>query len=129
MTSSRILHARPSSPKNVTGIVLIAPSCASIPNGMRKVAPMKIKFNEREFKRLIQTEVQSGVNKIAAEQTRDLDRLRQQYTGRAVSEIKPALQQLFRRYDGRLTEPQLTEWAQMISDGTRVTMKAGRIQL
>lgn len=90
---------------------------------------MKIQFNEREFKRLMQTEVQKGVDKVAAEQTRDLDRLRQQYAGRAVAEIKPALQQLFRRYDGKITDPELTEWAQMVSDGTRITMKADRIRL
>lgn len=90
---------------------------------------MKIQFNEHELKRLMQTEVQKGVDKVAAEQTRDLDRLRRQHTGRPVAEIKPALQQLFRRYDGKITDPELTKWAQMISDGTRITMNAGRIRL
>lgn len=90
---------------------------------------MKIKFNEREFKRLMQTDVQKGIEKMAAHQTRDLERLRQQYTGRPVAEIKPALQQLFRSYDGNVTDPELSEWAQMISDDTRITMKAGQIRL
>lgn len=65
---------------------------------------MKIQFNEREFKRLMQTEVQNGVEKMAAQQTRDLERLRQQYTGRPVAEIKPALQQLFSSYNGKVSE-------------------------
>lgn len=90
---------------------------------------MKIQFNEREFKRLMEKEVQAGIDKMAAEQNRELDRLRQQYTGRPVEQIKPALQRLFARYDGKITEPDLTEWAQLISDGTKITLKPDRIRL
>lgn len=115
--------------ENVAGLLaLSAPACISIPSGMRKQNPMKIQFNEREVKRLMQTEVQKGVEKLAAQQTRDLERLCQQYIGRPVAEIKPALQRLFRRYDGNVTDPELSEWAQMISDGTRIRMQAGKIR-
>ena len=45
-----------------------------------------------------------------------------------MAEIKPALQRLFARYDGKITDPKLSEWAQLISDGTRIEMKPGRIR-
>lgn len=66
----------------------------------------------------LRREIQAGVDRVAREQTRDLDQLRQQYAGRPVAEIKPALQRLFARYDGKITDPKLSEWAQLISDGT-----------
>lgn len=98
------------------------------PNWDEEAVPTKIQFNEREFKRLMQTEVRKGVEKMATQQTRDLERLRQQYAARPIEEIKSALQQLFGRYDGRITEPELSEWAQLIADGKRITMKAGKIR-
>ena len=83
-----------------------------------------IKFDQAALRR----EIQAGLDRVAREQTRDLDRLRQQYTGHPVAEIKPALQRLFARYDGKITDPDLSEWAQLISDGTRIEMKPGRIR-
>jgi phage tail-like protein len=32
------------------------------------------------------------------------------------------------RYDGKITDPELSEWAQLISDGTRIEMMPGRIR-
>jgi hypothetical protein len=83
-----------------------------------------IKFDQAALRR----EIQAGLDRVAREQTRDLDRLRQQYTGHPVAEIKPALQRLFARYDGKITDPELSEWARLISDGTRIEMKPGRIR-
>lgn len=85
---------------------------------------ISINFDEREFKR----KMQSGVDKFAREQTRDLDRLRQQYVGRPIDEIKPALHRLFARYGGKITDPELSEWAQLISDGTRIELKPDKIR-
>ncbi len=84
---------------------------------------VSFEFNEREFKRLMETEAQSAVNDLAQQQTVELDQLRQQYTGRPVDEIKPVLQNLFAKDGGNITDPELSEWAQLISDGTKIEMK------
>ncbi|MGC5225108.1 hypothetical protein ACPW96_21275 [Micromonospora sp. DT81.3] len=89
---------------------------------------LSLNFNEGEFKRQMAAAAQSGLQQLAREQTSDFDRLRQQYTGRPVEEIRPALQRLFARYDGKITEPELTEWAQMISDGTPIEFKPEKIR-
>lgn len=79
-------------------------------------------FNEREFKHLMETEAQTAINDLAQQRTRELDQLRQQYTGHPVEEIKPALQSLFAKDGGNITDPELSEWAQLISDGNRIEM-------
>lgn len=66
-------------------------------------------FNEREFKRLMETEAQSAINELAQKQTRELEQLRQQYTGRPVEEIKPRLEALFAKDGGSITDPQLSD--------------------
>lgn len=88
---------------------------------------VSFELNEREFKRLMETEAQSAVDDLARQQTAALDQLRQQYTGRPVDEIKPVLQNLFAKDGGNITDPELSEWAQLISDGTKIEMKPGPI--
>lgn len=85
-------------------------------------------FNEREFKRLMETEAQSAVNDLARQQTVELDQLRQRYVGHPIEEIKPALQRLFAKDGGNITDPELSEWAQLISDGTRIELKPEKIR-
>lgn len=80
-------------------------------------------FDENAFKKV----AADAIRDVAAQQTRDLEQLRQQYTGQPVEAIRPALQQLFARYDGTITEPELTEWATLIHDGTRIEMSADDI--
>lgn len=84
---------------------------------------MNFEFNEDAFREM----AESAVQKVAAEQTQDLERLRQQYTGQPLDRIRPALQQLFAKYDGSITEPELSEWAQLVHDGTRIEMTPGPI--
>lgn len=85
---------------------------------------MKMQFNMAAIER----EIQRGVDDLVRKQSRDLERLGNQYKGKPVATIKPALQRLFAGYGGSITDPELTEWAQMISDGTRITLKSGRIR-
>ncbi|WCD91449.1 hypothetical protein [Microbacterium sp. nov. GSS16] len=79
---------------------------------------MDFKFNEEGMRRV----AEEAVANMAAQQTQDLERLRQQYVGQPIAVIRPALRQLFASYDGNITEPDLSEWAQLISDGTRIEM-------
>ncbi|SDZ45332.1 hypothetical protein SAMN05216554_3998 [Herbiconiux ginsengi] len=79
-------------------------------------------FNESAFRSLIENEAQAAINELAARQTGELDELRQHFTGHPIEEIKPALQELFAKDGGSITEPELSDWAQLISDGTRIQM-------
>lgn len=76
-------------------------------------------FNDDAIRQI----VDEGMVKMAAAQSRDLDQLRQQYAGHPVDEIKPVLQNLFEGYGGSITDPELSDWAQLISDNTRIEMK------
>lgn len=88
---------------------------------MRKQYSMtnvSFEFNEEGMRSV----AEEAVRDIAAQQTQDLERLRQQYTGQPIEAIRPALQQLFAGYGGSITEPDLSDWAQLIHDGTRIEM-------
>lgn len=79
---------------------------------------VKITINQHALNKV----VQDGVARMAAQQTADLEQLRLHYAGQPAEAIKPALQQLFAGYGGSITDPELSEWAQLISDNTRITM-------
>jgi hypothetical protein len=51
-----------------------------------------------------------------------------QHQGRPVDSIKPALKRLFERRGGKITEPELTQYAEMISDGTKIEFKPGQLK-
>ncbi|WP_053383039.1 hypothetical protein [Leucobacter celer] len=89
---------------------------------------MKIQWNEREFKRLMEDEVQSTVDDMAAEYTRDLKALTTRYTGRPVEEIKPALRRIFQQHDGDLTDPELSEYAAQIHAGGEIVFTADKVR-
>lgn len=76
----------------------------------------KFEFDETALMR----EVQPAVDQIARDMTREMDQLGTRYVGRPPAEIKPALRALFARDGGIITEPELTEYAEMISSGTRI---------
>jgi len=80
-------------------------------------------FDEREFKHFIESEAQAAINDRAAQRTQELEAFRQQHSGRPLEEIKPALKRLFENDGGSITEPELSDWAQLISEGIRIEMK------
>ncbi|WP_314425496.1 hypothetical protein [uncultured Microbacterium sp.] len=83
----------------------------------------KFEFDEKALKRELARQAQPEMDRIAREMTREMERLR----GLPIDQIKPALQRLFARDGGSITEPELSEYAQMIHDGTRIEFKANRI--
>lgn len=91
---------------------------------------MKILFNfdERQFRRAVESQVQAGVDKMAAQWSRELESLRGRMAGHPIDEIKPQLQALFRRGGGTISDPELTEWAQLISENTRIAFKPEKIR-
>ncbi|MFE7845897.1 hypothetical protein ACFUTX_11990 [Microbacterium sp. NPDC057407] len=89
---------------------------------------VSINFDERQFRRAVESQVQSDVDKMAAQWSRELENLRERMAGHPIDEIKPQLQVLFRRGGGTISDPELTEWAQLISDNTRITFKPEKIR-
>ncbi|MGW0948446.1 hypothetical protein ACWD4O_38650 [Streptomyces sp. NPDC002623] len=82
----------------------------------------KFNFDNRALKKA----VNDGVRKMAAALTRDLNALTAQYQGRPVDEIKPEIQRVWAKHSGRggkITDPELTEFAEQIQSGGRVVVR------
>jgi hypothetical protein len=90
---------------------------------------MKFSFDEGAFKREIEKQASSEVGRIARSMSRTLEAVRQQYQGRPIEEIKPALRCAIQRDGGDLTDPDLSEYARLIGDGTKIEVQPGDIKL
>lgn len=73
---------------------------------------------EREFKKAPRGAVQD----IASDYQRMFDSLSRRYMGRPVSEIKPVLRREWAQIGGSISDPELTDYATLISEGTRIEM-------
>ncbi|PPF13167.1 hypothetical protein [Rathayibacter sp. AY1A5] len=89
---------------------------------------MSFTFNEAALRRELQQQVQSTLDDVARKRRRALAALHGRYAGRPVSEIKPALQRIFRQDGGDLTDPELSQYAEAISSGTRITFTAEKVR-
>ena len=79
-----------------------------------------LEFNEDGFKRAARAAAQAKAKGLQ----RQIDQFARQHQGRPVAVIKPALRRAWER-DGRtITDPELTEYAAYISEGTPITFKA-----
>lgn len=87
------------------------------------------KFDEGAFKREMEKMVQPALDDIARKMTRDLDGLRRRRTGHPVEEIKPELKRIWEKDGGKLTDPELTQYAQLIHDGQTINFKADKVRL
>lgn len=88
----------------------------------------KFEFDQKAFERAIRQDAEAHVRDVSRDMTREFDRLHAQYVGRPVAEIKPALKRVWEMGGGSITDPELTEYAQMVSDGTKITFEAGPIK-
>ncbi|RZU30613.1 hypothetical protein [Blastococcus saxobsidens] len=80
------------------------------------------KFDDRAIKKL----TDQAKRQAADESNRLFAQLGRQYRGKPVSVIKPALKRAWERDGGKITDPELTEYAQAISDGTPIKFRVGR---
>jgi hypothetical protein len=87
----------------------------------------KFEFDQKAFEREIPKDVEAHVRDVSRDMSREFDRLHAQYAGRPIAEIKPALKRAWEKGGDSITDPELTEYAQ-ISDGTKITFEAGPIQ-
>lgn len=100
------------------------------PTASRESRPMnRIQFDEAAFRREIGQQLDTAMKDMARDLTREMDTFRAQYQHRTLPEIKAGLQQLYRKNDGSITEPELTEYAEMIKAGTRVAFTPGEVKL
>lgn len=92
---------------------------------------IEIKF-DRNFGRNLEREVMrlanDHVDNLAKEGTRAADRVLASHGGQPVEVVKPILQREMKRAGLDLTDPQLTHYAQQISDGGRVVIQSERIK-
>lgn len=76
------------------------------------------------LERVLQQAAQPAVQGVADQLQQLLDRLGRQYEGQQVEAIKPVLQAEWSRVNGgSIRDPELSEWAQHISDGRRIEMR------
>jgi len=84
----------------------------------------RIEFNERDLEREVLKAAKSGMEDLAKQYERFFESMRRKYMGQPVSDIKPALRREWLRMTGKsIADPDLTEYAQAISDGTKVKFK------
>ena len=75
---------------------------------------------------------QGAIDRLARDVTREAQRdlqrmfddLGRRYKGSPVLTVKAALRDAVRRGGGDITEPELTEWAPHISQGTQIVLKS-----
>ena len=74
---------------------------------------------EKELERA----VRPALKDIASDYQKMFDSLLRRYKGRPVSEIKPVLRREWSRVGGSISDPELTEYANRISEGIRIQMR------
>ena len=77
------------------------------------------KFDKRAIDKLAKEVVKEEGKKIQ----RTLDDLLRRYKGHPVAEVKSALAREWKKDGNNIGEPELTEWATHISEGTRMQSK------
>lgn len=84
----------------------------------------KVDFDREDLERQVMKAAEGGVKSLAKRYESMFDSLRRRYTGRPVSEIKPVLRRECARVNGgSINDPQLTDYATLISQGTKIEMR------
>lgn len=77
----------------------------------------------RDLEKQVMKAARSGVEQVAGEYERMFDSVYRRYHGQPVEQIKPVIRREWSRVGGSITDPELTRYAQAISDGSRVKMR------
>lgn len=75
------------------------------------------------WEKALENAVQPALKDIASDYQKMFDSLLRRYKGYPVSEIKPVLRREWSRVGGSISDPELTDYATLISEGTRIRMK------
>lgn len=87
------------------------------------VSGFRLDCDSKEFERQVMKAAERGVRGLAREYEQMFDSLRRRYTGRPVAEIKPVLTRAWARIGGSIPDPELTDYASLISEGRRIKMQ------
>lgn len=68
--------------------------------------------------------IELAIDTLASDYTAEFEKLRVEHTGDSVAVIKPKLARILRDHGGSATDAEITEYAQLISDGTRVIVES-----
>lgn len=90
------------------------------------MSDFKIKMNPG-WEQALRREAQKGVNQIAADWNRKLSQFHRRYGGQPLATVKPALARLFRQEGVNASDSEVTQYAEQISNGVRITFKAGKV--
>jgi len=80
-------------------------------------------FDKRAFDKLMKETVNDAIKDEVKSSQAMLDRLLRTHKGRPVPVVKTALLREWRRDDGKMTDAEATDWAKLISGGTRIVLK------
>jgi len=81
---------------------------------------MKFDFSERELKNLVRPKL----DEIAKEYSKEFAAFAKKYKGKSPTTIKPSLRNLFKKMGGKISDRELNEYAQLISDGIPIKFAA-----
>jgi len=89
---------------------------------------VSLSFDLNGFKRDMRKAANQMVGNIARELSTMLNGMSREFKGRPVEEIKPVLQQRWKRVaDGSITDPELTEYAEQIAAGGSFSITADEL--
>lgn len=77
----------------------------------------------KDFEKSVQQAARAGLDEHLKKTQKSLDSLARQYQGEPVSKIKPTLKRMLSRSGMSLRDRQLTDYAEKISEGTRITLQ------
>jgi len=82
----------------------------------------EFEFDAKRLERKLKIAARNDVMDASQKYQKLFDSLIRRYKGQPVEEIKPVLRREWKRIGGSISDPELTEYAQHISDGTRIRM-------
>lgn len=80
-------------------------------------------FNEADFNKAIMEAAESGVRDMADEMNRDLAKMAERLKDRPLDEIKAELVRYYGDRDGEISDPELTEYAEVLQEGGSITFE------
>jgi hypothetical protein len=88
-------------------------------------------FDPRRFESNMKRQVNDGLRRYAAKLQAALDGLHQHMAGQPIEQVKAELRSTWRAAtgDGDITDPELTRFAQAISDGQRVVLETSQFRI
>lgn len=83
-----------------------------------------MKFDFKLDEKALLKMMEPAMQEVAKDYNQEFETLTKMYKGKPLEEIKPALSKVFKRHGGSITENELNEYAQMVSDGVKIRFEA-----